>query len=173
MAAVDKSQPIYAAVSTYDGGKFSGVGLFAGKAFAVGDVVEISKMGPTRYDFPEIEALRAENGLSPTPDEDFFFAMGDSPNIWAQPPALAAYANHSFTPNIVIKREPEHDRLVITACAPIAVGDEIAHHYGDPTKIAKILTITGLPSTCKCAICKDTSGPLAHWPRSPLTPKTQ
>lgn len=91
-----------------------GRGVYARRAFAVGEVIEIC---------PTIIYKEWEN---PTPIDDYCF-------VWQDKLALllgyGSLYNHSYTPNAIYERDFEYQAMIFRAIEPIFIEDEITINY--------------------------------------------
>jgi uncharacterized protein len=103
-----------------------GRGVFAGRAFRAGEVIERC---------PVISLTRAEaDTAAETILDDYFFAWGDDGDDRALAMGYGELYNHSPDPNALVTRDMKALELVVSALRAIRKGEQITIDYGWPKK---------------------------------------
>ena len=99
-----------------------GLGVFARRPFARGDVVEtapvIAVIAPVQV--PPIET---------TPIVHYYYYWGEDLQSAAVIGGFASFYNHSSSPNAEVFRDHRRERLQVSALRPIVAGEEITFNY--------------------------------------------
>ncbi|KAH9210388.1 TPR domain-containing protein [Leptodontidium sp. 2 PMI_412] len=146
--------------------------LYGDYRSAVGKQLVVTDESTPVIDTFQIHDIVARNAFGPgqaSPRRGIDISSG-SAGLWI----LAAYINHSCTPNA--KKEFIGDLMVLRATRKIAVGEEISHSYDESTdhdsRATALMTTWGFQCTCALCIAQRADSPTVREKRRELESET-